>query len=131
MPARCYNLSDEDIKVLEQIKEDVEEVTSIVGAIRFLIKKYQCEVIEEKERAAEKNEEIYQTIKQMKKTISYNERNSEMIVNVLNTICYQMEIKECVLSDEIMHPVLAEAQEHITRKIEKNKQKKDFRNKRR
>ena len=67
----------------------------------------------------------------MKKTISYNERNSEMIVNVLNTICYQMEIKECVLSDEIMHPVLAEAQEHITRKIEKNKQKKDFRNKRR
>ena len=117
-----FNLSETDIEVLRQIKQDIPEVNSEVDAVRFLIRRYG------KDRKEEvKLNHILDEDSRIRKTHMMDEQNTEMVLDVLNTLLFREKVQEVVLKDEIENQVISKSRENIRNKIAHNKQKKDFR----
>ena len=62
MKQKLCRFSDEEYAVLESIKNTVPEVNTSMGAIRFLIKKYQLDLEDKPQKAIELND-IFATLK--------------------------------------------------------------------
>lgn len=127
MPAKLFNLDEDDIMVLKEIQKQNEEVNTDVAAVRFLIRKYKYDVIEPAERKHSEQSEMYDLIKQMRITMNIAERNSQLCVDALNTLLFNSSTEKCVLKEEITHPTIEMSEKRIKERIAHNKQKKDFR----
>lgn len=115
-----FELSEEELQVLQTIKEDVPEVKSRVDAVRFLIKKYEIEVIDAKQTLLRQQEEMLDLLKQMKRTINYTEQNTEISIDALNTLLMANGQDKGMLTDVYMHPLIKMSKENISEKIRKN-----------
>lgn len=125
---KLCEFTEEEYSVLEHIMSTVPEVTTVMGAIRFLIKRYELELSEREEAKEITLYDILIQLQKIQKTLSYTERNSEINVNALNTLLMLSNSKACYLTDVYKHPVIQYAEENITDKIIHNKQRKDFNN---
>lgn len=125
MKQKLCRFSDEEYAVLESIKNTVPEVNTSMGAIRFLIKKYQLDLEDKPQKTIELND-IFATLKKMQKTLSYAERNTEVTVNAMNTLLMLTNPQACYLTDVYKHPAIQYAEQNIKNKVTHNKQRKDF-----
>lgn len=115
-----FDLSENDLEVLEIIKNTVPEVNSRVDAVRFLIKKYEIEVLDAQQTIIKQQEEIMDILKQMKRTLSYTEQNTEVSIDALNTLLVANGKENCLLVDVYKHPLITMSEENIKEKIGKN-----------
>lgn len=122
MSKKIFDLSEKDLAVLQVIKETVPEVKSRVDAVRFLIKKYEIEVLDAQETIIKQQEEILDLLKQMKRTLGYTEQNSEVLVDAANTLLMENCKDACYLKDVVTHPAIKLSEKNIREKIEKNQQ---------
>ena len=122
MKQKLCKFSDEEYAILETIKISVPEVSTCMGAIRFLIKKYQLET-----KQSISLNDISTELRKLQKTLSYAERNTEVSVDALNTLLMLNNPDACYLTDVYKHPAIQYAEDNIKDKIAHNKQRKDFR----
>lgn len=125
MKQKLCKFSDEEYSVLESIKTSVPEVSTCMGAIRFLIKKYQLE-LETQQSIAHSLNDISTELQKLQKTLSYAERNTEVTVNAMNTLLMLTNPQACYLTDVYKHPAIQYAEQNIKNKVTHNKQRKDF-----
>lgn len=52
--------------------------------------------------------------------------STQTVIEVLNTLCWQMQMKDFRSTDQMLHPVVEEAQKTVKERIANYKQKKDF-----
>lgn len=119
-----FELNEEELQVLEAIRNDVPEVKSRVDAVRFLIKKYELEVIDTNKTIIKQQEEMLDLMKQMKRALSYTEQNSEIMLDAANTILMLQDKEAAIIRDVYEHPLLKISKEAIKGKITENQQKK-------
>lgn len=135
MNNKHFKLSDERLEILNQVKKN-NKLKTDVAAINYLLDEYK----NEKEKQNEKNE-LAETFIQMyeKKFFSYMERlkwatktsekNTIIMLDILNTVLIKYNIKECVPTDTYVSPAIATSQEIYKKKLIHFKQEKDNRNK--
>ena len=52
--------------------------------------------------------------------------STQTVIEILNTLCWQMQMKDFRSTDQMLHPVVEEAQKTVKERIANYKQKKDF-----
>lgn len=124
---KIFDLSEADLEVLKEIQRANSDIKTDVAAMRFLIKKYKYDIIEQVEEQREQQNIIQDTVQQMRVTLNIAERNTELALDALNTLLFCTASDKCILKDEIEHTVFSEAEAKIKERIAHNKQKKDFR----
>lgn len=127
MKRKSYDLSEEDLAVLKQIQEECEWVNTEVAAIRFLIRKYKYDILDPLEEKLREQQELNNTIKQMRTTLNIAERNTEILLDAANTLLFNSNEEHGILQEEFRHPLIELSEKKIKEKIAHNKQKKDFR----
>lgn len=127
MAKKLYDLCEEELAVLQEIKAGNDEIKTDVAAIRFLIRKYKFNILDPLEEKLHEQSELEEVLKQMRITLNIAERNTEVLLDALNTLLYQSKGEKMILRDEFCHPLLELSEKNIREKIAHNKQKKDFR----
>lgn len=125
MKQKIFELSEEDIRVIEEIKENVPGISSNVGALRYLIRFY-IEHRDYQKKQEEYSEKIMDFLKQMKITLSYTEKQTEVAVEALNTLLCVTDDKACVMREVYKHPAIHTAEATIKKKVEHNTQRKNY-----
>ncbi len=125
MKQKIFELSEEDIKVIEEIKENVPGISSNVGALRYLIRFY-IEHRDYQKKQEENYEKTMDFLKQIKITLGYTEKQTEVAVEALNTLLCVTDDKACVMREVYKHPAIDMAEENIKKKVEHNTQKKYY-----
>ncbi len=128
---KTYELSEDDILRIEKIKKD-QNLRTDVSAIRYVLKEYEnrMDMLEKDERLALRivdllEERNYVYKERLRWATSTAEKNSTIMLDVLNTLLFAQEITECIPVTEIPAPVIEKSKQLIQEKISHFKQKKD------
>lgn len=126
---KIFDLSEKEIALLDKVKEE-KELISQVAALRHILKSY--EEKEDKRKLIEEAISVYETeVKgfhdRVKWSTTMAERNTIMILDVLNTMLFHEGIENCILVEDIENPVVARSREIMKKKLAHFKQQKDNR----
>lgn len=126
---KIFDLSEKEIALLDKVKEE-KELISQVAALRHILKSY--EEKEDKRKLIEEAISVYETeVKgfhdRLKWSTTMAERNTIMILDVLNTMLFHEGIENCILVEDIENPVVARSREIMKKKLAHFKQQKDNR----
>lgn len=132
MQRKNYALSQGALEYLHLVIEKRAEIKNETQAIETIIAEHQKLSEEAEERLAEtilkkfdeKYEEMFTRLKIS--SISFD-KNSQIMMEVLNTFLIVENIKMLISTEVMKSPVLEEAQEVLSKRIGKLKQKKDHR----
>lgn len=126
---KIFDLSEEEVALLDKVKEE-KKLISQVAALRYILKSY--EEKEDKRKLIEEAISVYETeVKgfhdRLKWSTTMAERNTIMILDVLNTMLFHEGIENCILVEDIENPVVARSREIMKKKLAHFKQQKDNR----
>lgn len=127
------NISDDDLKVFDEVKEEYHLKTDS-SVLKFLLKMYMEN--KDKQDADEKiadmflekfEKNYYAFFERLRWSTRTAEENSIYLMDAVNTLLINEGIKDGVPVEVYMHPVIATAKENHKRKVEHFKQAKDDR----
>ena len=126
MKQKCIHLSEEDVTLLNSIKKKYG-FKSDGQTVSYLIHKHE-QGFEELAVAARKElEENYLPKERIRWGVQTAEQNTIMMMDVLNTLLWLLNAKNCYRVGEITHPVIKESKDELKKKIAHFKQKSDER----
>lgn len=121
-------LTQEEKSIVESIQKE-QQLSDFSKAVCYILHDYlrQQEKIQNLQQKNQKLEEANQ--KQMTRIrLASNgaDVSTQTVIEVLNTLCWQMQMKDFRSTDQMLHPVVEEAQKTVKERIANYKQKKDF-----
>lgn len=126
MKQKCIHLSEEDVTLLNSIKKKYG-FKSDGQTVSYLIHKHE-QGFEELAVAVRKElEENYLPKERIRWGVQTAEQNTIMMMDVLNTLLWLLNAKNCYRVGEITHPVIKESKDELKKKIAHFKQKSDER----
>ena len=126
MKQKCIHLSEEDVTLLNSIKKKYG-FKSDGQTVSYLIHKHE-QGFEELAVAVRKElEENYLPKERIRWGVQTAEQNTIMMMDVLNTLLWLVNAKNCYRVGEITHPVIKESKDELKKKIAHFKQKSDER----
>lgn len=128
---KIFQLTEEDQKNLEIIKNR-NHMSTDVATIRYALQKT-AENIEERDKEQRMVENIvnlllarnsdYEHI--IRSSVRETEKNTNMLLDAINTMLFQGKIDTCIPVESIMSPVLSTSEEQYKNRIAHKKQRKD------
>lgn len=128
---KIFQLTEEDQKNLEIIKNR-NHMSTDVATIRYSLQKT-AENIEERDKEQRMVENIvnlllarnldYEHI--IRSSVRETEKNTNMLLDAINTMLFQGKIDTCIPVESIMSPVLSTSEEQYKNRIAHKKQRKD------
>ena len=117
-------LSDEELLVIQNIQEKYG-LSNFSQTISYLIREYP-HLQEENEKLREENRKQMTRIR-----LASNgaDENGQVLLEVLNTLCWQFQASEFHSTEQMLHPVIEEAQITVKDRIARFKQAKDSKTK--
>lgn len=114
---KIFELKEEQIEIIRKVMKQHPECNTEAAAIRYIIESYNYEK-SEAERISEKLERLEYAVKE-------TEKNSHVLIDVVNTILFQMNINHLVSPGAIEHNVITESKKIHEKSLRKKKQYKD------
>ncbi|ASK26298.1 hypothetical protein ABC970_22000 [Bacillus licheniformis] len=118
-----FRIKEETMNVILAIQEE-QHLSSKGKAIDFLAANYNSTPIEER-IAKEVTAQLSNHLTRIRLGTNNSDRNSQVIIELLNTILIKEEYANCLSSEEYMSPALADALDIVKKRIERFKQVKD------
>lgn len=121
---KLYKLPEEVIEIITQIQKE-RNIKTETEALMYIITEYKNQrelasmIADEIE---ERNSGWMEQVRWDTKTAGYN---SQILMDAINTILYEMDYQVCYYADEVQSTVIEKSVNHLQRKIEKRKQRKD------
>lgn len=117
-------LSDEELLVIQNIQEKYG-LSNFSQTISYLIREYP-HLQEENEKLREENRKQMTRIR-----LASNgaDENGQVLLEVLNTLCWQLRADEYRSTEQMLHPTVEEAKKIVKDRIARFKQAKDFKQK--
>ncbi len=119
-----YILPEEIVKIINDVKRE-RHYSHEVDALIYIIIEYK----NQRELASMIADEIedrnagwMEQVRWDTKTAGYN---SQILMDAVNSILYEMDYQVCYYADEVQSTVIEKSVNHLQRKIEKRKQRKD------
>lgn len=121
-------LTQEEKSIVENIQKE-QQLSDFSKAVCYILHDYlrQQEEIQKLQQKNQKLEEANQ--KQMTRIrLASNgaDVSTQTVIEILNTLCWQMQMKDFRSTDQMLHPVVEQAQKTVKERIANYKQKKDF-----
>lgn len=128
---KIFQLTEEDQKNLEIIKNR-NHMSTDVATIRYSLQKT-AENIEERDKEQRMVENIVNLLlarnldyeHMIRSSVRETEKNTNMLLDAINTILFQGKIDTCIPVESIMSPVLSTSEEQYKNRIAHKKQRKD------
>ena len=114
---KIFELKEEQIEIIREVMKQHPECNTEAAAISYIIESYNYEK-SEAERISEKLERLEYAVKE-------TEKNSHVLIDVVNTILFQMNINHLVSPGAIEHNVITESKKIHEKSLRKKKQYKD------
>ena len=126
MKQKCISLADEDMIQLKKIREQYG-LKSDSQVISFLLQKTKMENKEIAETVRSELEEHYLPKERIRWGVQTAEQNSIILLDAMNTLLWMLDGKDCIMADDLPHPVIKQSKEKLKEKIAYFKQKSDER----
>ena len=110
---KIFELKEQQIKIIQQVMNEKPECNTEAAALRYIIESYDYEKSE-----AERITKIVLTSME-------TEKNSHILIDVINTILFKMNINHLVSPGAIEHDVITESKKIHEKSLRKKKQYKD------
>lgn len=125
---KIFTLTEEDLKNIETIKRKYGLKTD-VAAVRYALTDCakNMEVGNQEVQIVEEVANLLTTEKIIQSSVRAVEKNTNVLLDVVNTILFNNKIDVCVPRDAIKSPVISTAEEKYKDNIAHKKQKKDYR----
>ena len=125
---KIFTLTEEDLKNIETIKRKYGLKTD-VAAVRYALTDCaeNMEVGNQEVEIVEEVANLLATEKVIQSSVRAVEKNTNVLLDVVNTILFNNKIDVCVPRDAIKSPVISTAEEKYKDNIANKKQTKDFR----
>ncbi len=128
---KIFQLTEEDQKNLEIIKNR-NHMSTDVATIRYSLQKT-AENIEERDKEQRMVENIVNLLlarnldyeHMIRSSVRETEKNTNMLLDAINTMLFQGKIDTCIPVESIMSPVLSTSEEQYKNRIAHKKQRKD------
>jgi chorismate mutase len=128
---KLFQLTEEDQENLELIKNR-NHITTDVAAVRYALQRT-VENMEEKEKEQRMVENIVNLMlaknsdfeHMIRSSVRETEKNTNMLLDAINTMLFQEKIDTCIPVGSVMSPVLSTSEEQFKDKIAHKKQRKD------
>lgn len=128
---KIFQLTEEDQKNLEIIKNR-NHMSTDVATIRYALQKT-AENIEERDKEQRIVENIVNLLlarnsdyeNMIRSSVRETEKNTNMLLDAINTMLFQGKIDTCIPVESIMSPVLSTSEEQYKDRIAHKKQRKD------
>ena len=121
---KLYKLPEEVIEIITQIQKE-RNIKTETEALMYIITEYK----NQRELASmianeieDRNAGWMEQVRWDAKTAGYN---SQILMDAVNSILYEMDYQVCYYADEVQSTVIEKSVNHLQRKIEKRKQRKD------
>ena len=121
---KTYGLPEEILEIISRVREE-RNIKSDTEALIHIITEFKNQrelasiIADEIE---ERNSGWMEQVRWDTKTAGYN---SQILMDAINTILYEMDYQVCYYADEVQSTVIEKSVNHLQRKIEKRKQRKD------
>ena len=127
MIRKHFSLSENNLLFIKKIQQE-RHLTSESAAVNYVISEY-----ERRLTLANEVVELFNTynesyMERLKWATQTAEQNSQVILDVLNTLLYEFQSESCISVEKLIHPVILESQTEMKKRITYFKQKKDNRN---
>lgn len=128
---KIFQLTEEDQKNLEIIKNR-NHMSTDVATIRYSLQKT-AENIEERDKEQRMVENIVNLLlarnldyeHMIRSSVRETEKNTNMLLDAINTMLFQGKIDTCIPVESIISPVLSTSEEQYKNRIAHKKQRKD------
>lgn len=128
---KIFQLTEEDQKNLEIIKNR-NHMSTDVATIRYSLQKT-AENIEERDKEQRMVENIVNLLlarnldyeHMIRSSVRETEKNTNMLLDAINTMLFQGKIDTCIPVESIISPVLSTSEEQYKNRIVHKKQRKD------
>jgi len=121
---KLINFSDDAIKIVEAYQKE-HGCKSFTSALEGLINAYDKEVEIEKRISDRVSSDLYKVLTRIRLGSTSADINTQVIVEILNSIVYQFEVTPMTTMVEETSTV-AVSKNYVRERIEKKKQKKDW-----
>ena len=117
-------LTQEEKSIVESIQKE-QQLSDFSKAVCYILHDYlrQQEAIQKNQKLEEANQKQMTRIRLASNGADVS---TQTVIEVLNTLCWQMQMKDFRSTDQMLHPVVEEAQKTVKERIANYKQKKDF-----
>lgn len=126
MPRKQYILSEEHVNVIHDVMKE-KGFNTEVNALAYIISEYKNRQELPNEIVKCFNEVNGAWMERLRWAAQSAEQNSQIMLDVINTLMFEKDPESVVTTDEIMHPVIAQSKDRIKDRIAHFKQKKDSR----
>lgn len=121
---KAYRLPENVVEIISRVQAE-KNIKTETEALIHIITEYK----NQRELAAmvadeieDRNASWMEQVKWDTKTAGYN---SQILMDAVNSILYEMDYQVCYYADEVQSTVIEKSVNHLQRKIEKRKQRKD------
>lgn len=122
---KIFNLEEEHLKIIKDIMHDHPELKSESAALRYIISSYPTQKKLCDQIAIRTSQDIKKEIRMLRNSVKASDQNTEIILDILNTLLFHFGIQHSVLRDTLKSDVLNQAEDNLKVRIRKNKQKID------
>lgn len=118
---KTIRLSIEDYEKIEQIRRE-QGLADFSKAVCYAVQRYPAL---EKENIKLK-EDNQKQMTRIRLASNGADVNIQILMEVINSLCWQLQIKEFRSTDQMLHPAIDEARKVVKERIANYKQSKDF-----
>lgn len=125
---KTIRLSKEEYDVVESVREE-KQLPDFSKALCYLLHDYsrkQEEIQSLQQKNQKLEEENRKQMTRIRLASNGADVNTQTVIEILNTLCWQMQIKDFRSTGQMLHPAVEEAQKLVKERIANFKQKKDF-----
>lgn len=126
MKQKCIHLSEEDVRILNSIKKKYG-FKSDGQTVSYLIHKHEQGYEDLAVAVRKELEDNYLPKERIRWGVQTAEQNTIVMMDVLNSLLWMLNAKNCYRVGEITHPVIKESKDELKKKIAHFKQKSDER----
>ena len=124
MKQKCIHLSEKDVRILNSIKKKYG--FKLDGqTVSYLIHKHEQGYEDLAVAMRKELEDNYLPKERIRWGVQTAEQNTIMMMDVLNSLLWMLNAKNCYRVGEITHPVIKENKDELKKKIAHFKQKSD------
>lgn len=126
MKQKCIHLSEEDVRILNSIKKKYG-FKSDGQTVSYLIHKHEQGYEDLAVAVRKELENNYLPKERIRWGVQTAEQNTIVMMDVLNSLLWMLNAKNCYRVGEITHPVIKESKDELKKMIAHFKQKSDER----
>lgn len=124
MKQKCIHLSEEDVRILNSIKKKYG-FKSDGQTVSYLIHKHEQGYEDLAVAVRKELEDNYLPKERIRWGVQTAEQNTIVMMDVLNSLLWMLNAKNCYRVGEITHPVIKESKDELKKMIAHFKQKSD------